>query len=536
MPKRNVTGRIRLPSREQWARIGLLASMLAAYHVTLADSYSRFGGLAFTVSLVPVVVAAALLGVRYALLTVIVIAWIDRSFVLSSPDTQLGRLAGALALLAKAIVGAVVGWLRALMVRLGRVNADLEQAMAARQAITENLRRSLELHRSLVESMGEGVGLFDREDRFLFANQAAQRILQAPPSGLLGVKVTDLLSQQGRQGLFANRQRALPGPVSYDAALKQDPERILLITETRFEYETSGGMQTLRVFRDVSERARLEQEQRELEVQVQRTQALQTMAVLVGGVAHDFNNLLGGVLGNAELALLRLPDPGPSPVRTCLAEIRRFAQEAAELSKRMVGYAGRRAPTLESVELNRIVQDVLELLGSVIARRARLELDLGQHLPSLRGDPVQLRQVVMNLTMNAAESMEATRGVLTLRTSHEQLNMKDLSVARTTAELGAGPYLVLTVQDTGVGMSDATLQRVFEPFFSTKLAGRGIGLAATLGIVKAHHGVILVTSTAGRGSTFRVAFPVPNQLGAAAEYSPKSPRPSELEVPTACAD
>jgi two-component system cell cycle sensor histidine kinase/response regulator CckA len=166
----------------------------------------------------------------------------------------------------------------------------------------------------------------------------------------------------------------------------------------------------------------------------------------------------------------------------------------------------------------------------VIARRAQLELDLGQQLPPLPGDPVQLRQVVMNLVMNAIESMETTRGVLTLRTSHEQLDAQSLSAGRSTPELRAGRYLVLTVQDTGVGMTHGTLERVFEPFFSTKLAGRGIGLAATLGIVKAHHGAILVTSTTGQGSTFRVAFPVSNRVGATVDCLPKSHPPSELGV------
>ncbi len=244
---------------------------------------------------------------------------------------------------------------------------------------------------------------------------------------------------------------------------------------------------------------------RQSEEQMRNAQKLESLGVLAGGIAHDFNNLLVGVLGNASLALSELP--ADSPARQFVQDVETSAQRAAELTRQMLAYSGRGKFVVEPLNLSHVVHEMTQLLGRVISKRARLSLHLRDDTPPIVADATQLRQVVMNLITNASDALLGESGLVTVRTGTVHADARMLAGTYLNEELPAGKYVYLEVTDSGVGMDAATRARIFEPFFTTKFTGRGLGLAAVLGIVRGHKGAIDVTSEPGCGTTFRVLFP-----------------------------
>ena len=259
------------------------------------------------------------------------------------------------------------------------------------------------------------------------------------------------------------------------------------------------------VFRDVTERVRAEGERRKLEAQFQHTQRLESLGVLAGGIAHDFNNLLMGVLGNADLAVQALPEG--SPARARVEDVRTAGLRASELTHQMLAYSGKGRFVVEPLDLNALILDMAHLLKVSISKRIVLNTELADGLPLVSADASQVRQIVMNLITNASEAIGEGSGVVSLSTGLLHADRAFLSLASAGPGIPEGDYVCLEVTDTGSGMDEATKARIFEPFFTTKFTGRGLGLAAVLGIVRGHGGAIRVDSAPGRGTTFRVLFP-----------------------------
>ena len=258
---------------------------------------------------------------------------------------------------------------------------------------------------------------------------------------------------------------------------------------------------------EMLERERTERERRVLDERIQQAQRLESLGVLAGGVAHDFNNLLVGVLGEASLALADLPSG--SPGRKHVERIERAALRASELTSQMLAYSGRGRFIVLPVQLEELVEEVRELLGSVIPRTITVTLDFPRHLPMVAGDPSQLRQVVMNLLTNAADAIGQRDGRIRISAGTRTLIKGEAATTHQPGVLGLAPgeYAWLEVRDDGAGMDAETVGRIFDPFFTTKPAGRGLGLAAVQGIVRSHGGRILVASQPGGGTTFTLLFP-----------------------------
>ena len=256
---------------------------------------------------------------------------------------------------------------------------------------------------------------------------------------------------------------------------------------------------------DVTERKRSDEERQALEAHVQQAQRLESLGVLAGGIAHDFNNILSSVLGNADLALTSLPSY--SPARENLAEIMRASGRAAALCREMLAYSGRGKFVTEAIDLSALIEGMLDLLKSTISKKAHLDLHLAKGLPPLEGDPSQLSQVIMNLVINASEALGETGGEISIFTRVRETTREDLRQCYTQPDLPSGRYITLELSDTGCGMSEDTLAHLFDPFFSTKFTGRGLGLSAVLGIVRGHKGALRVCSEPGQGTTFEINFP-----------------------------
>jgi len=257
---------------------------------------------------------------------------------------------------------------------------------------------------------------------------------------------------------------------------------------------------------DVTESKQAERDQRAFEAKLQHAQKLESLGVLAGGIAHDFNNLLTGILGHADLALEALPER--STVRENVLQMVTAARRAAELSKQMLAYSGKGRFTLKRVRLPELVTEMSHLLEVSISKRCALRRELDPATPVIEADPTQLRQVVMNLILNASDAIGDESGVIVVRTGGQQCDRAYLAGCYLDDDLPDGRYAWLEVEDTGAGMSAETVARIFEPFFTTKFAGRGLGLAAVLGIVRGHRGALRIASEIGRGTVFRVLFPV----------------------------
>lgn len=271
---------------------------------------------------------------------------------------------------------------------------------------------------------------------------------------------------------------------------------------------------------EITELRHMADERRELEARMLEAQKLEGIGLLAGGIAHDFNNLLTGILGHADLA--RVQAPPDSTLQQNLAQIVAGAQSAAELTQQMLTYAGRGRVAMRPLALPSLVGEMGHLLQVSVPKRVALEYRFEPGLPAIEGDETQLRQVVLNLIVNAAEAVGEASGTIRVRAFARDCDAAALRSRWASDEAAPGPHVVLEVSDTGCGIEPATLARVFDPFFTTKFTGRGLGLATVLGIVRGHRGVIQVESAPGAGTTFRVLLPA---LARSAPVRP--PRPDE---------
>jgi CheY-like chemotaxis protein len=244
-----------------------------------------------------------------------------------------------------------------------------------------------------------------------------------------------------------------------------------------------------------AQRYSLEHQMLRLEERIAHASKTESLAALAGNLAHDFNNLLTAILGNTELALMETASD--SPLCYYLDQIDKSARRAAELARQMLAYSGRRVKRSESiaVNLNELIREMAELLRISIPRTCEIRYYYTRPLPVVWGDPNQLRQVVMNLVINAGDALGEEGGTIFLRTGVIEQDDEPT-------------HIVLVVMDAGMGMAPEVRARIFDPFFTTKKAGRGLGLAAVQTIVAAHNGRIEVESELNKGSTFRVFFPV----------------------------
>ena len=276
------------------------------------------------------------------------------------------------------------------------------------------------------------------------------------------------------------------------------------VTSNYTEFE--GQVFNCAFVRDVTRRKQAEAERERLQVRVRQAEKAESLAVLAGGIAHDLNNLMMGVVGNVDLARLKLP--GGGAVADNLAEIERSAHRASDLARQMLAYAGQGVIELRLLDLNALMLELRGVIESSVPGNASAHFELSPDLPQVRGDREQLRQAVMNLVANSIEALGPEGGVLRIRTEAQHCEQTYLDGVFEEDEQLRGDYVTLEFSDTGCGMDGEVRQRLFEPFFTTKFTGRGLGMSAVQGIVKAHHGAINVYSEPGSGSCIKLWFPV----------------------------
>jgi len=394
------------------------------------------------------------------------------------------------------------------------IGTDITQ----RKQAEESLRQSEEHYRVLAETMLQGVVHQDRDGTIISMNPAAERILGKNRGQFLG-------SSSVKEEAFTIREDGSPFPGTEHPAMvalrtgqplrgvvmgvfnpKVHAHRWINVDAVPlFRPGEEHPYQVYTVFEDITERKQAAQQMLEMERRLLHAQKLESLGILAGGIAHDFNNILAGIMGYADLLKVRLP---PSePAREDVEVIKKAVQRAADLTRQMLAYSGKGKFVVEPVDLSRIVADTRKMLEVSVSKKATLSYNLASGLPAMEADPAQVHQVVLNLVINASEALGEDSGVIAITTHAVQLSETQWAAVRTGSEAGAGHYVCLEIADTGCGMSRETLGKIFDPFYSTKFTGRGLGLAAVHGIVRGHKGGLRVVSEPGEGTTFQVFFP-----------------------------
>ncbi len=404
----------------------------------------------------------------------------------------------------------IAGWRENYVYKLpsGEIVAVYDDVTQQKQA-EEELRISEEGYRTLVETSPDIIFKEDTEGNLLFVNRVFTEVLGYSAEEITALNRFDLTHpddleslREDMRPLFTGRQvrnlecriRSKTGSyldLSFNISPVSDPEGELVFI--------------LGIAEDVTDRKRAERERRELEAKIQQAQKLESLGILAGGIAHDFNNLLVGILGNADLALRDLSPE--SPARGSINDILTAARRATELVRQMLAYSGKGRYVVKRLDLQTLVEEVTHLLDASISKKAMLKYDFAHGVPAVEADATQLRQIVMNLITNASDAIGERSGLISIRIGARHCDRAYLRETYLDEELAEGLYAYIEVSDTGVGMDAETRTKIFDPFFSTKFTGRGLGLAAVLGIVRGHRGALKVSSERGRGSTFRVLLP-----------------------------
>jgi PAS domain S-box-containing protein len=307
---------------------------------------------------------------------------------------------------------------------------------------------------------------------------------------------------------------------NFEAQLKRKSGELIDVLMSMAPITIEGQACLITIATDIGEHKRAEKARLEMERQLLHAQKLESLGVLAGGIAHDFNNLLMAILGNLDLALMDLSPV--SPARSSIEQSAIAARRAADLTRQMLAYSGKASFDVRHINLSELLEENAHLFRACISKMVVFNVQLDRGLPLVNADSGQIQQVIMNLITNASEAIGDRPGVISLSTSVQTCDTAALSVSRVTEIPPSGRFVCLDVTDTGCGMDNETQLRLFEPFFSTKLMGRGLGMSAILGIVRAHQGAIFVDSTMGKGTTIRVLFPAEPSPPAAAERSTTS--------------
>ncbi|MFP4084675.1 MAG: PAS domain S-box protein [Desulfonatronovibrio sp.] len=406
-----------------------------------------------------------------------------------------------------------------------------------RKNYEEALRRSEAKYRLLVENQTDLVVKVDTEGRFEFVSKSYCDMFGKEEDELLGQNFMPLVHEDDREETARAMQKLYEPP--YSCYLEQRVftrygMRWLAWSDKSILDDDGNVVSIVGVGRDITDVKKAESDRLAMERRLLHSQKLESLGMMAGGIAHDFNNLLAAVMGNLEIAINDLPSE--SSAVTNLKRAYKACSRATDLTRQMLAYSGKGKFVVQKTDLNQVVKENAELFISSISKNIILDLNLAPDTPQIMADPGQLQQIVMNLITNACEAIGQETGQINISSGLMECDEDYLSQSRGEQKPAPGWYAWLEIEDTGTGMSKNTLQKLFDPFFSTKFAGRGLGLSAVLGIIQGHGGAIMVNSSKGKGTMVRILFPVPDsEVGSTLQENASKALPSSVSTDTAFA-
>jgi PAS domain S-box-containing protein len=401
-----------------------------------------------------------------------------------------------------------------------KMMAELRERRRAEQVLLVSERR----FRSLIENSSDAIALFQLDGTINYASPSTLQVLGYLPNEFEALNALQIIHPDDRKVVKEQLKLALDQPrnaITTEARVRHKDGNWHWMEGTFTNLLSDPGVGAIvNNYRDITERKQAEEALREKEQQLQLSQKLEAVGRLAGGIAHDFNNLLTIINGYASLLLDKIDDPS---LAGKIAEIKKAGERAASLTRQLLAFSRKQVLQPKELDLNGVVTNVATMLQRLIGEDIELVLSLKAALGHVRADPGQLEQVLMNLTMNARDSMP-NGGKVSIKTENVEL---DQSYASQHTSVQAGSYVMLSVSDAGAGMDPETLRQIFEPFFTTKPVGQGtgLGLATVYGIVKQSGGNIWVYSEPGLGTSFKIYLP---RINAQAD---QMPTPAERQLP-----
>ena len=389
---------------------------------------------------------------------------------------------------------------------LRAANARLQSELAERLLVVQALRESEERFRNLANTAPVGIWATGPDQLASFLNKTALAFLGRSMEELRGGRWTERVHPDDVDRVYSTCVSAVgtrsPFRIEYRMRRADNQYRWVLNTGIpRFVNSVYVGY--IGTVIDTTDLKRSQE-------QMLATQKLESLGVLAAGIGHDFNNMLGAIFAESDLALTEVL-PG-SPVGEGLERIKGVAVRASEIVKLLLAYAGGTEISMEEVDISVLVEEMLQLLKGSFSKQVTLRTRLATNLPLIRANAGQLRQVVLNLILNALEALEHQEGTIVVATGRMQPGQS--SAREYEREWREGDYVRLVVSDTGCGMTEEVRSKAFDPFYTTKFLGRGLGLAVVEGILRSHGGSINVRSAPGMGSTFEVLLPCAAQRSA----------------------
>jgi PAS domain S-box-containing protein len=385
----------------------------------------------------------------------------------------------------------------------------ISRDITERKRTEEALASSERFLKTIIESEPECIKMLDIRGNLLLMNPAGLKMIEADSfEQVKGACVYPLITEPYRNAFIALTQtvfQGISGTLKFETIGLKGRHIWLETHAVPFRNEQGEIVSLLGITRDVTGRKHAEDERLNLEKQLLHAQKLESLGVLAGGIAHDFNNILTSIIGNADLALMRINPE--SPAIDNLHGIEKAAASAADLAKQMLAYSGKGKFVISNHDINGLLEEMLHILQVSISKKAVLRLNLTRPLPSVEADATQIRQIIMNLVINASEAIGDKSGVIAITTGCMDCDSSYLKDVWLNENIGDGLYVFIEIADTGCGMTKDTLSKLFDPFFTTKFTGRGLGMAAVLGIIRGHKGAIKVYSEPGKGSSFKILLP-----------------------------